>query len=121
AFTLGNQTVTIPAGAGNAIEYEYGNGYEGELPDVVATAGDGQVTLTWPVPGGLLVIRYSIFVIDMSTEANELVDIVELEAEALSYICTGLTNGTEYAFILIINSNNGFIALDPVTATPTAK
>ena len=115
AFTLGNQTVTIPAGAGNAIEYEYGNGYEGELPDVVATAGDGQVTLTWSALGGVLVTSYDIHI--LSTEGYD--RIKGIDAEVLTYTVTGLTNGTEYTFSLYINYNtNGRVNVD-VTATPT--
>ena len=68
-------------------------------PSVTATAGDGQVTVSWTVPdnGGAAVTQYQVWV-DSETP-------ITLDAATTSYTFTGLDNDTEYTFqVKAINS-----------------
>ena len=68
-------------------------------PSVTATAGDGQVTVSWTVSdnGGAAVTQYQVWV-DSETP-------ITLDAATTSYTFTGLTNDTEYTFqVKAINS-----------------
>ena len=106
-----------------------GNTYTGEIvsssgvavaatepgaPTVTATAGNGQVTVSWTVSddGGAPVTQYKV---QMGSESE-----IILDAATTSYTFTGLTNGTEYTFQVIAVNSVGDSTAGTDTAMPTA-
>jgi uncharacterized repeat protein (TIGR02543 family) len=84
--------------------------------DLTATAGYGQVVLSWAAPesdGGSAIIRYEVFIDDGANWED-----TELNT---SYTFTGLTNGTEYTFKVRAINNVGPGAEASITATPKAE
>jgi hypothetical protein len=72
-----------------------------EPTNVVAVAGDGQATVSWTAPaddGGSAIESYSIVASPSGT-------ITVVDVSQLSVTVTGLTNGTEYTFI--VTATNG--------------
>ncbi|GBF76788.1 hypothetical protein PA598K_05276 [Paenibacillus sp. 598K] len=79
-----------------------------------ATAGDGQVTLSWTAPaddGGSAITGYKVWHGDMTP--------VELGAEATQHTFTGLTNSQGYTFKIVAVNEKGESAEISATATPT--
>jgi len=116
---LDGQTVKLPADCSNAIKYKP------EFTDI--KTGDGTITLTWKAPEGLLVTGYEIYMdpaMKMLIGESEITRTTfQFEPTTLSYTFTGLTNGTEYTFRLIMSHTYGKgygygVPSEPVTATP---
>jgi len=85
-----------------------------EPQSLVATPGDGQVSLTWTAPasdGGSAIIKYQV-----RQDSGEWIDITG----SLTYNFTGLTNDTSYTFkVRVVNAvGNGTEAA--ITAMPQA-
>ena len=88
--------------------------------NLVANAGDGQVTLTWDAPnnGGSDITGYKIIrndgTFDISFISTDLVNLV--------YTDTGLTNGESYTYsIKAVNANGDGASSSPVSRTPTGN
>ena len=80
---------------------------------LTATAGNGQVTLSWTAEnGGGHITHFLLTGPDGIT--------LTLAAEENSYTYTGLTNGTAYTFRLTVQTAEGKSAADTVSATPKA-
>ena len=77
---------------------------------LTATAGDGQVTLSWTAPSGFSITSYE-YQRDSEAWASA--------GTASPYTVTGLTNGTQYTFkVRAVGSGGGGTASSSVTATP---
>jgi titin len=107
----GNGTSTISAAATPRT-------VAGASTSVVATAGNGQVSLTWVAPtdnGGSVVTGYYV---ERAVGAGGSWTRIATIANT-SYVATGLTNGTTYAFrIIATNAAGAGAATEPVLATP---
>jgi len=87
--------------------------------NVKATAGDGQVTLTWSAVSGATKYAVSIYK-GTGTSYNTL----STSITGTSYTATGLTNGTTYQFLVqayVGGKWNTFTTADHVSATPVAS
>jgi hypothetical protein len=90
----------------------------GASTSVVATAGNGQVSLTWVAPtdnGGSAITGYHVErAVGSAGPWTRIATIA-----TTSYVTTGLTNGTTYAFrVLATNSAGAGAATETVLATP---
>jgi len=86
--------------------------------NIKATAGNGQVTLTWDKVTGATKYAVSIY-LGTGTRYNTLTTSIT----GTSYTATGLTNGTTYQFLVqayVGGKWNTFTTADHVSATPTA-
>jgi len=91
----------------------------GTVPDaptgLTATAGNGQVVLSWTAPasdGGNPITDYAIVINGSATP-------ISTGSTATSYTATGLTNGTSYSFqVVAINAIGSSAASTAATATP---
>jgi len=119
-FSLGGQTVTLPAGTAGAIEYVPTEVIPPD--DFAAVAGNEEVTLSWSPATGGLVTGYGLLIINMSTIESESIEsqIIELGSGTLTYTFTELENGTEYMFMLFVRHRNGSTGAGSITATPNA-
>jgi titin len=91
----------------------------GASTSVVATAGNGQVSLTWVAPtdnGGSAITGYHVErAVGSAGPWTRIATIA-----TTSYVTTGLTNGTTYAFrVLATNSAGAGAATESVLATPS--
>jgi len=78
--------------------------------NVVATAGNQQVTLTWTPPsstGGYPITDYSI---EVSPDSLP-VYLISTGSTASTYVVTGLTNGTSYTFRVKVITGSGMVSL----------
>ena len=87
--------------------------------NLTASAGDGAVALTWDLPTNTSEIDNMQVAYRESGAANYL-PWVDLAKDATSYDVTGLTNGTEYNFIVRALNGAGRGAEARVDATPEA-
>ncbi len=87
--------------------------------NLTAAAGDGAVSLTWGLPTNTSEIDKMQVAYRESGAANYL-PWVDLAKDATSYDVTGLTNGTEYNFIVRALNGAGRGAEAKVDATPEA-
>ena len=87
-----------------------------------ATAGDGEVTLSWTDPSDTDLTGYQYRVSDDSgsTWSPDWTDIAGSDAATVSYTVTGLTNGTAYSFELRVLSAGGPGTAASISATPVA-
>ncbi len=90
----------------------------------VTMPGDGRVTINWTAPaGGGAVASYNIYYIagtTVTTTTAGAVDIPAISGASTSYTVNGLTNGTQYAFIVsAANSGGETASATVVTATPS--
>lgn len=89
--------------------------------ELVAKAGDGQITLTWEAPidsGSSAVTSYKIY--RGTTSGNE--SILVTVWNALSYTDAGLTNGQTYYYkVTAVSSAGESQVVEEVTATPTSS
>ena len=89
----------------------------GKPTGLTATAGDGEVTLSWDDPDDLTLTGY-----DYSTDGGTTsTSITGLTEAPTSYTITGLINGTEYPFAVRAVNASGDGPWATVTATPIAK
>jgi hypothetical protein len=82
----------------------------------IATAGDGQVSLSWNAPsdnGGSEITGYEVTMDNWANKENK-------TASQLSHIYNGLTNGTQYTFKVRAINAKGAGAESTATTTPTA-
>jgi len=91
-----------------------------QVGTVTATAGDGNVALSWSAPnnGGATISEYDV---EYSTDGNNWTLYLDGTLSATSRTVSGLTNGTQYSFR--VRAENSVGAGDwsaTVTATPTA-
>jgi titin len=88
--------------------------------DLQATAGDGQVGLTWTAPadGGATITGYTVAYKPTATKGNKW---LTLASSGTTTSVTGLDNNTEYAFkVLATNAVGDGLYSDPATDTPFA-
>jgi hypothetical protein len=84
--------------------------------NLIATPGDGQVTLSWSAPGsngGAAIIKYEV-------SLDNGISWIDAESSA-SHIISGLSNGTEYTFQVRAVNSAGSGAAAEVGATPVAE
>lgn len=93
-------------------------GVPGVPQDLVATPGDGQVSLSWSAPildGGTPVLGYRLF---RGVSGGPLEELPALEA-VTEYVDVGLTNGQEYSYALLaFNSLGDGLRTGTVEAVP---
>lgn len=90
--------------------------------NVDVTAGDGEVTVTWDTPtsnGGSPITDYQVTI---SPSTGVTGGAARLVGVTTNYVFDGLTNGTEYAFVVRAVNAYGFGAAssDSVTVVPNA-
>jgi titin len=93
---------------------------------LTASPGDTAVTLNWTAPisdGGSQLTGYNIFEGTSSGgESTTPVNSSPLPATAISYLATGLTNGTTYYFTVVaINAVGSSVPSNEASATPTSS
>ena len=82
---------------------------------LTATRGNQQVTLSWNDPDDSTIVRYAVTYTDGKKEVT-----TDSGAGTTQHTITGLTNGTEYEFLIMAQNAAGWSPLsDPVTATPS--
>ena len=97
-----------------------------------ATAGDGEVTLSWAAPasnggGAITNYRYRHTTGSIVASTRHWMDVPDgsdagsSAADETGLTITGLTNGTEYAFEVLAENSAGEGALAAQTATPAAE
>jgi parallel beta-helix repeat protein len=115
-------TVAITDANGNCF-YETIAITVGELPGapvVTASAGNGQVVLTWSAPdnGGPAILHYNVY-----EDGTNITSSVTITQTATGWTCTvsGLTNGKSYSFqVSAVNANGEGPLSAAQSATPTA-
>ena len=86
---------------------------------VTATAGHGQVTLSWDNPDNATITRWQVQQKEGSGSYGAWRDIPNSTASTTSHTVTGLTNGVSYSFrIRAVNAGGNGAPSDEVTATP---
>ncbi len=87
-----------------------------------ASAGDGEVPLSWTDPSDTDLTGYQVRVSDDSgsTWSPDWTDITGSDATTVSHTVTGLTNGTSYSFELRALSAGGPGSAASISATPAA-
>ena len=102
----------------------------GAPTNFMATAGDGEVTLSWAAPasdGGAAITEYeyrystgsTVLPSTLWTDVTDGSDDGDSTADETGVTVPSLTNGTEYAFeVRAVNSAGDGTAAGPVTATP---
>ena len=92
--------------------------------DLLVTAGDGELTVSWTAPddGGSVIIEYTV---EWKTGDEEFSDDRRAVVGGLSHTITGLTNGTSYDVrVRAVNSNGSGVAAEgsgmPAQAAVTA-
>lgn len=107
--TVGAAPVGVPSAPGN----------------LAATAGSGQVALTWLRPasnGGSPLTGYDVYLGTTSRgQSGTPVNAAPLSPDATSFTATGLSNGTRYFFtVKAINASGHSAASNEASATPVA-
>jgi hypothetical protein len=108
--------IAVFSGCDPAEDLDNGTGKPEAVTNLTATAGNGQVSLTWNEPsdnGGEEITGYEV---TSDNWANK----VTKSASEFSHTCTGLTNGTEYTFKVRAVNANGAGAESEAKATPKA-
>lgn len=92
----------------------------GAPQNLAATAGDGQVSLSWSAPGsdgGSPITRYEYSVFDGTSWTG----FVTTGGTVTAYVVTGLANGTAYSFrVRAVSDAGAGTASDAASATPAA-
>lgn len=83
-----------------------------------ATAGNGQIALSWTNPGGSIT-KYQYARSEQDGAWTDWMDISGSDANTISHTVTGLTNGTTYNIAVRAVRSNAHDLLSSVTATPT--
>ena len=91
-----------------------------DTPVITASAGSGNVTLSWSAPfdGGSQLTRYKLY---YKSGSDAYSAAIEIAADALSYEVTSLSNDTAYTFKLEAINILGTAESAEVTATPAAQ
>ncbi len=88
-------------------------------PDLSAAAGSQQVTLTWTDPDDSSITKYRYRQKVGAATFGDWIDIAGSGADTIEHTVTGLTNGTEYTFVLrAVNDAGESLLSDDKTATP---
>ncbi|WGD37114.1 fibronectin type III domain-containing protein [Lysinibacter sp. HNR] len=91
-------------------------GEESTVTDLAATPGDTVVDLKWSAPEGSLATGYVVKY--RATGATEWIEVVHASKDA-EFTVTGLTNGTEYEFVVVpTNASGSGNPSNTATATP---
>ncbi len=100
------------------------NSYSSVKPvNLMATAGNGQVTLSWNNPNDSKTDGY-LFRVGSGTDFGPITHMPNSSAATTSHTVTGLANNTEYRFVIAALSTDTYHTSkfsDTVTATPTAE
>ena len=88
-------------------------------PDLSAAAGSQQVTLTWTYPDDSSITKYRYRQKVGAATFGDWIDIAGSGADTIEHTVPGLTNGTEYTFVLrAVNDAGESLLSDDKTATP---
>ena len=85
--------------------------------DLIAVAGDAQVSLSWTDPGNNTINKYQV----STNGGTSFADIVGSNKNTTEHTITGLDNGTEYTFALRAVNDSGPGAVSTVSATPEER
>jgi chitodextrinase len=87
--------------------------YPPDRPSVTCTESDKQITLTWQTPedNGLPITKYTLYRDDKVIADN-------ISADTTSYTDTGLTNGTQYNYLVIAHNAIGASPPGSTSGTP---
>ncbi len=110
---------TIYVGSWDHYVYSINKGPPSPPQNLQATAGDGQVTLTWQAPsddGGASITNYKIY---RGTSSGGESYLTEVDGSTLSYTDTSVTNGqTYYYYVTAVNSAGESEESNEVSVTP---
>lgn len=110
-------TITVTAQDGTQSQYTVTfSEAAAPLSDLLATAGNGQVTLTFTAPAGASSVT---LMQKTGTEAYSQNTSVSLDANSTGATVTGLTNGTAYSFKLVVVGGPFAGESNESTVTPT--
>lgn len=90
------------------------------VPNLTATAGDGEVALSWDIPdlGGRTFEFYDIiWKIDGETDNIDLIAVNDMDQT--DTVVTGLTNGTTYEFAIFVRASGESSNIGYATETPS--
>lgn len=124
-FSIG-QSVNQPAiGKSSSSNFQLWSGFQyffkADSNTLTATAGDGQVSLSWTTPSTYLGIDVSSY--DLGTGTTSGSYTFESVGAVTSYVKTGLTNDTTYYFVVRAKATGGLVITTSTeaSATPTAS
>ena len=108
---------------GSSTRYVYTSPKSSGL-DLTATAGDGEIALSWTDPSDTAITKYQYAQREGDGAWSSWTDIPSSGASTTSHTVTGLTNGTEYTIALRAVKGTGdeatYDLLSSVTATPSS-
>ena len=122
-FGLGQSLSQLAIGKSTSASFQVWSGFqyffEVDANTVSATAGDGQVSLSWTVPDTYLGVAVGDYDVGVGTVSGSYT--FENVGNVTSFIKTGLTNGTLYYFKVKAKTASGsfLVFSNETSATPT--
>lgn len=124
-FGLGQSAGQAVIGQSSSANYQLWSGFQYffqvDANTLTATAGDGQVSLSWNVPDTFLGIAVSDYDIGVGTLSGTYT--FENAGNVTSFVKTGLANGTTYYFIVKAKTSGGtfLVFSNEASASPTGS
>lgn len=121
-FGLGQSLSQTAIGKSTSVNFQLWSGFQYYFKvnanTLIATAGNGEVALSWTVPSTFLGIAISSYEVGVGTVSGSYV--FTDRGNVTSYTQTGLTNGTQYFFKIKAKSAGGLFLVfsNEATATP---
>ena len=107
---------TVPAGAKSGLFATPTVSVPAAPANLTATAGDGQVAVTWDDPGNITIRKYQ-YSTDGGTTFHHMNG---SDRDTTSFTFSNLTNGTEYTLAIRASNLSGESTAATVTATPSS-
>lgn len=125
SFNLGQSVSQTAIGKSTSTSFQLWSGFQyfftANSNTLAATAGNGQVSLSWSVPQTFLGVQVGGYEVGVGTSPGVLV--YENVGNVTSFVKTGLSNGTLYYFKVKAKTTGGFFLVfsNQTSATPTGS